>query len=126
MALSAIWEAGTKFLALARRVDKLFELQTRIDASLEIIDERLRAVEDRLLRVAAAGPRLITEARCAASAAATAMSGAALNDVVTRLTRVEVKLEALDRGAGAQPPGAPRLSGPKRGARKTGGDSAEG
>jgi len=43
------------------------------------------------------------------------MSGAALNDVVTRLTRVEVKLEGID----AQPT-MPLLSVPKKGGRKSG------
>jgi Holliday junction resolvasome RuvABC endonuclease subunit len=91
MAFAAIWDAGARFLTLVRRVDKLFTLQTKVEESLDLIEQRLRAVEDRLLRIEAEAPQLITEARGAASVAATAMSGAALNDVVTRLTRVEIK-----------------------------------
>ena len=114
MAFSVVWDIGTRFLTLVRRVDRLFELQTRVDASLDIPDQRLRAVEDRLLRLESEGPHLITEARSAASAAATAMSAAALSDLVTRLTRVEVRLE------GSPVAGTPRISAPKKAGRKTG------
>lgn len=115
MAPSSVWDAGSRLLTLVRRVDQLFALQIKVNASVDLIEQRLRAIEDRLLRIEAEGPQLVTEARSAASAAATAMSGAALNDVVTRLTRVEVKLEGID----AQPT-MPLLSVPKKGGRKSG------
>jgi hypothetical protein len=87
---------GGRLFTLVPRVDRLFELQDKVDQSVDIIEERLRAIEDRLLRMEVKGLRLLTEARAAAGTAATAMSGAALNDVVTRLTRVEMQLEAPD------------------------------
>ena len=108
MALAAIWDVGSKIFALARRVEELLALQSKMTASLDIIEQRLCAVEDRLLRIEAEGPHLMNEARGAAGAAATAMSSAALNDVVTRLTRVEVKLEGLDAGS----PTRRRIAGP--------------
>ena len=104
---------GGRLLTLVRQVDRLFELQGKVDASLEIIEERLRAIEDRLLRMEAEGPHVVTEARAAAGVAATAMSGAALNDVVTRLTRVEIRLEVLDPRQERRPEIAPRVAGPR-------------
>jgi hypothetical protein len=120
MALSSVWDAGARLLTLVRRVDQLFTLQTKVDASIDIIEQRLRAIEDRLLKIEAEGPRLVTEARSAASAAATAMSSAALNDMVTRLTRVEVKPESIDGRAGPPPGGTPRLNAPRKASRKGG------
>jgi hypothetical protein len=123
MALSTIWDAGARFLTLVRRVDQLFTLQSKVEESLHLIEQRLRAVEDRQIRMEAEGPQIITEARSAAGAAATAMSGAALNDVVTRLTRVEVKLEGMDGQGSAATTNQARISGAKRAARKTGDNS---
>jgi hypothetical protein len=126
MALSAIFDAGGRMFTLARRVEELVTLQAKVDATVEAMELRLRAIEDRLLRAENTGPNLITEARSAASAAATAMSGAALNDVVTRLTRVEIRLEGLDTTPGSTLRDGPKLPRPKRGRRKvadgTGGD----
>jgi hypothetical protein len=119
MALSAIWDVGGRVLALVRRVEDLFKLQAKLGDSIVVVEQRLRAIEDRLLKMEADGPQLISEARSAASAAATAMSGAALNDVVTRLTRVEVKLEGHSVGP-------PQISAPTRTRRKpVAGDRAE-
>jgi len=114
MALSSFLDAGARFLTLVRRVDQLFTLQTKVEESLDLIEQRLRAVEDRLLRIEAEAPQLIDAARAASSVAATSISSAALNDVVTRLTRVEVKLEGLDDDRNPKPLGQSRISGPKR------------
>jgi hypothetical protein len=104
--------------SLARQLEDLFQLQSQMKEGIGAIDVRLRAIEDRLLRIEAEAPQLITEARSAAGAAASATSGAALNELVTRLTRVEVRLENLE-GAGVRPSHpSPRLGATRKGGRK--------
>jgi hypothetical protein len=49
--------------------------------------------------------QLITEARAAAGAAATGLAGAVISDVVTRLTRAEMRLAEAERHL-LPPPGA--------------------
>ena len=82
--------------SLARQTEDLFQLQGQMRDAVKSIDERLRAIEDRLLKVETGAPQLINEASSTASTAATAMSGAALSELVTRLARVEMRLEGLE------------------------------
>ena len=103
--------------SLARQSEDLFQLQGQLRDALKSVDERLRAIEDRLVQIEAGTPNLINEARSAASAAATAMSGAALTDLVTRLARVEMQLEGLQPSKAkrrAKPIIAPKKAGPKK------------
>jgi hypothetical protein len=102
--------------SLARQTEDLFQLQGQLRDALKSVDERLRAIEDRLLQIETAAPHLIDDARSAASAAATTMSGAALTDLVTRLVRVEMHLE----GAAPTKPArkARRVAAPKKAAPK--------
>jgi hypothetical protein len=102
----------SRLWSLARQSEDLFQLQGQSRDALKSVDERLRAIEDRLLHIEASTPNLINEARSAASAAATAMSGAALTDLVTRLARVEMQLEGLP------PSKAKRIAAPKKAAPK--------
>jgi hypothetical protein len=60
--------------------------------------ERLRAVEDRLLKLEAEQTQLISEAKSAAVGAATMISTSALTDTVTRLTRVEMGVQRIEQG----------------------------
>jgi hypothetical protein len=119
MALPVIMEWGGRLFTLVRRVDRLFELQGKVDASVQII-------EDRLLSMETEGPRLITEARAAAGSAATAMSSAALNDVVTRLTRVEMRLQVLDPSPERRSAAAPRVASPRKGRKRDEGNGERG
>lgn len=110
MAIGPLMDYGGRLLTLVRRVDRLFESQDKTKDAILLIEQRLRVIEDRLLTLASKEDQLITEARSAASAAATMMYSAALNDLVTRLTRVEVQLETMSKSM--PPASTPMISGP--------------
>ena len=78
---------------LARRVEDLFELQTKARESFEIVADRLKALEDRMTKLEATFEaekyQLVTEAKAASTAAATMVAGGVLSDAVTRITRSE-------------------------------------
>jgi hypothetical protein len=58
MALSGLWDVGSRLLSLVRRVDGLFALQGKVTTSIDLIEQRLREVEDRLLKIEAESPHL--------------------------------------------------------------------
>jgi hypothetical protein len=91
-------------LAGARQIDELLDLNRKVRESLEAVDHRLRAIEDRLMRLEAAQGQLVTEARSAA-AASTMVASNILSDVVTRITRLEER---------APRPKQPRLVAPRK------------
>jgi hypothetical protein len=61
------------------------------------VNSRLRALEDRMVYREANQDQLVGEARSAASAASTAVAGAVISDVVTRLTRLEMHTEEIGK-----------------------------
>jgi uncharacterized protein (UPF0335 family) len=81
MALSDIGRLWT----LARKLEQLFSLHNKVEASLQIVDERLRALEDRMLRLEMEQGRVFSEARNTA----TVMASSVISDTVTRITRLE-------------------------------------
>lgn len=83
--------------ALGRKVEDLLALQGKTREALEHIDRRLRALEDRMTRLEASQSQLIAEARGASAAAASAVAGAMMSDVVTRVTRIEMRAEEVAR-----------------------------
>jgi len=83
--------------ALGRTVEELLKFQGQTREVLEAVDRRLRALEDRMIHLEAGQTHLVTEARAASSAAASAVAGAMLSDVVTRLTRMEMRAEETAR-----------------------------
>jgi hypothetical protein len=87
MALSDI----SRLWMLARKLEQLFSLHNKVEASLQIVDERLRALEDRMLRLEVEQGRVFTEARNAA----TVMASNVISDAVTRITRLEVSTDHL-------------------------------
>jgi hypothetical protein len=93
VALRSIGDAWT-FL---RKVEELLTLHKKVETSLEVINERLRALEDRLVRMESGQTQFITEARSAATTAATMIAGAVIADVVTRVTRLEGRAEQLEQ-----------------------------
>jgi hypothetical protein len=108
--LSQIWH-------FARRIDDLFKLQEkteetvgqmdeRVEALESTLDRRLRAIEDRLTKLEAEQTQVISEARGAATAAATLIASSVISDAVTRVTRVEEALKRIER--------TPLLGGPNR------------
>ncbi|MGD9614494.1 MAG: hypothetical protein AB7H90_00795 [Alphaproteobacteria bacterium] len=82
----ALWSLG-------RKVEDLLALQTKTREALELVDKRLRTLEDRMTQLEARENQVVTEARSAASTASTAVTAAVISDIVTRLTRVEVQVE---------------------------------
>ena len=71
MALGAIRGAWS----LARRVEELFEFQIKAREGFQLIDERLKALEGRILRLEAEQGQVITAAGAAATAAAATVAG---------------------------------------------------
>ncbi len=88
--------------SMGRKIEKLLALQTKITASLLVVDERLRVLEDRMTHLEANPHQVVTEARAAASAASTIVAAAIISDVVTRITRIEMRAE--DSGRRQPPP----------------------
>ena len=89
--------------SLGRKLEDLLALQAKTREALELIDGRLRTLEDRMTHLEARENQLITEARSAASTASTAVTVAVISDIVTRLTRLETRIEE----------GAARISPPQ-------------
>jgi hypothetical protein len=54
-------------------------------------------VEDRLLILESNQQQLVVEARAAAGAASTAITGAVISDIVSRATRVEMRTENITK-----------------------------
>jgi hypothetical protein len=90
--------------SLGRKVEDLFDLQkeakgafadaaTRIEVLEDRLDARLRAVEDRLIKLEAEQGMILSEAKREASNEATRVN----NDIITRLTRLEMGLMLIVR-----------------------------
>jgi hypothetical protein len=82
---ATLWSIGRKF-------ETLFADQRKAAEALNSLDGRLRTLEDRVTRMEAAQSQLITEARAAAVAATTAVAGGVISEIVTRVTRIEMRL----------------------------------
>lgn len=87
---AALWSLG-------RKVEELLALQRTTRDALEVVNSRLRALEDRMVYLEANQDKLVGEARSAASAASTAVAGAVISDVVTRLTRLEMHTQEIGK-----------------------------
>ncbi|MBV8739287.1 MAG: hypothetical protein JO007_18965 [Alphaproteobacteria bacterium] len=87
---AALWSLG-------RKVEELLALQRTTREALEIVNSRLRALEDRTIYLEANQDKLVGQAQLAASAASTTVAGAVISDVVTRLTRLEMQTEELGK-----------------------------
>ena len=85
---AALWSLG-------RKVEELLAIQRTTREALDVVNSRLRVLEDRMVYLEANQDKLVGEARSAASAASTAVAGAVISDVVTRLTRLEMHTEEL-------------------------------
>lgn len=80
----------------ARRVDDLFALQRKTEDAFEAVERRLRELEERVARLDSEQARLVTEARSAATAAGTMVAGAVISEAVTRLTRLEDRVNQVE------------------------------
>jgi len=88
----------------ARRVDDLFALQRKTEDALEAVERRLRELEERVARLESEQARLVTEARSAATAAGTMVAGAVISEAVTRLTRLEGRVDEMEQKPLLPPP----------------------
>ena len=73
------------------------KIQRKSQIAIEALAVRLRKLEDRMTQLEAGQPQVIIEARAAAGAAATGLAGSVIADVVTRVTRVEMRQDDLHR-----------------------------
>jgi hypothetical protein len=92
-----VWSSVSAAWKIARKVEGLLELQSKTTIALEAIESRLRSLEDRMTHLEAGQGQIVTEARSAAGAAATALAGSIISDVVTRVTRIEMRQEDSQR-----------------------------
>jgi hypothetical protein len=92
-----IWSSVSAAWKIARTVEGLLELQTKTTTALEAIEARLHHLEDRMTHLEAGQGQLVTEARSAAGAAATGLTGSIISDVVTRITRLEMRQDDIQR-----------------------------
>ena len=83
--------------SLGRKVEDLLDLQRKTREALDSIESRLRALEDRMTHLEANQNQVIVEARSAASAASSTVAGVLISDLVTRLTRLEISAETLEK-----------------------------
>ncbi len=86
----------TDLWKLARKVEDLFELQTKVRGSLDVIASRLDTLEARMTKLDAEKRELVTEAKTAATAASTMVASSVLSDAVTRITRLEHRAEQIE------------------------------
>jgi vacuolar-type H+-ATPase subunit I/STV1 len=93
----AVWDLPARLWTVARKLEDLFELQTKTRTALEAIEARLRGLEDRMTHLEAGQRQVITEAKAAAGIAATGLTSSVISDVVTRITRIEVRQEEIQR-----------------------------
>ena len=82
---------------VARKIEELLELQSKTRAALEAIEARLHRLEDRMTHLEAGQGQIITEAKAAAGIAATGLAGSVISDVVTRVTRIEMQQDEMQR-----------------------------
>lgn len=80
---------------MLRKFDELAQLQQETSTALASIDVRLDELEDRMTRMEARQGELVTEARAAAGIAATGLASSVISDVVTRVTRIEMRQDDL-------------------------------
>ncbi len=92
-----LWDIPARLWAIARKVDDLLELHRKTASALDSIELRLRMLEERMTRLEAGQSNLVTEAKAAAGVAATGLAGSVISDVVTRVTRIEMRQEDIQR-----------------------------
>jgi hypothetical protein len=93
----AIWDLPGRLWSLGRKFEDLLRLQATMRAALDALEVRVRALEEQVTRLEASHPQIIAEAKAAAGAASTLITGAVIADIVTRITRLEVQQDELRR-----------------------------
>jgi hypothetical protein len=95
--LALFWIYRRGYWTISRTVEDLLASQRRTREALAAIDERLDAIEDRITRIEAREGQVIIEAKAASAAAATMVASAVISDIVTRVTRVEMRQDDLQK-----------------------------
>jgi chromosome segregation ATPase len=90
-------ELPRRLWSIARKVEDLLELNASTETALRKISKRLSHLENRMTNLEASQGQLIAEARAAAGAAATGLAASIVADIVTRVTRVEMRQDDLQR-----------------------------
>jgi phage shock protein A len=90
-----LWDIPSRLWLIARTAEELLALQKKTREGLEAIDTRLRALEDRMTHLEAEQGQLVASAKAAASVTAAGVAGSVISDVVTRVTRIEMRQEDL-------------------------------
>jgi hypothetical protein len=93
----AVWDVPARLWTVARKIEDLLALQSKTREALEKVDLRLRVVEDRMTHLEAGQEQLIMEAKAAAGIAATGLASSVVSDVVTRITRLEMRQDEIQR-----------------------------
>ncbi len=91
----AVLDVLGQIWAIGRRFEQIEEFQKETVSTLKDIEARMDALEDRMTRMEARQGELVTEARAAAGIAATGLASSVISDVVTRVTRIEMRQDDL-------------------------------
>ena len=91
----AVWDVPARIRTIARKIEEILALQKKTNAALIVIDARLRELEDRMTRLESDQTHLVSSAKAAAGVTAAGIASSVVSDVVTRLTRVEMRQEQL-------------------------------
>jgi hypothetical protein len=86
-------------------IQDLYQLQAKMKDGLVAMDDNLRAIENRTIRLEPEQVHVIGEAKAAAIGSATVIASAIIADAVTRVTRTEEGIRRLE------PRPVPRLEG---------------
>jgi hypothetical protein len=78
---------------LARKIEEPVTLHAKVEGVLLVIDQRLKQLEDRRLRLEMAQGQVFAEARNAATIIASNVN----SDAVTRITRLEGRADQLEQ-----------------------------
>src|SRR5262245_60257672 len=82
---------------LARKIEELFTLHGKVEDALLVIDQRLKMLEDRMLRLEGDQIQIVTEPRSPPTVASTTVAGAVISYAATRITRLEGRADQVEQ-----------------------------
>jgi hypothetical protein len=95
--LPSLWGVPGKLWTIARKIEEVLALQEKTKQGLADVNRRLDELDTRMIRLEAREGQVITEAKAASAAAATMVASAVISDIVTRVTRVEMRQDDLQK-----------------------------
>jgi len=93
----SIWDVPARIWAIGLKVDELLRLQRETDAAFKDIREKIMSLERRMTHQEANATQMVTEANAAAGMAASNIASHMLSDVVTRVTRLEMRQDEVQK-----------------------------